>query len=80
MDRLLQTVLSRLIRNGRLRITTALGNTFTVGDGTGDLITIRFTNPAAQLALLLASDYTTAITDEVLYVDAGFHIEGMVFH
>lgn len=31
-------------------------------------------------ALLLASDYTTAITGEVLYVDAGFHIEGMVFH
>jgi enoyl-[acyl-carrier protein] reductase I len=33
-----------------------------------------------QAALLLASDYTTAITGEVLYVDAGFHIEGMVFH
>jgi len=29
---------------------------------------------------LLASDYTTAITGEVLYVDAGFPIEGMVFH
>lgn len=33
-----------------------------------------------RAALLLASDYTTAITGEVLYVDAGFHIEGMVFH
>ena len=33
-----------------------------------------------RVALLLASDYTTAITGEVLYVDAGFHIEGMVFH
>jgi enoyl-[acyl-carrier protein] reductase I len=33
-----------------------------------------------RTALLLASDYTTAITGEVLYVDAGFHIEGMVFH
>lgn len=31
-------------------------------------------------ALLLASDYTTAVTGEVLYVDGGFHIEGMVFH
>jgi enoyl-[acyl-carrier protein] reductase I len=27
-----------------------------------------------------ASDYATAITGEVLNVDAGFHIEGMVFH
>lgn len=33
-----------------------------------------------RTALLLASDYTAAITGEVLYVDAGFHIEGMVFH
>jgi enoyl-[acyl-carrier protein] reductase I len=31
-------------------------------------------------ALLLASDYTAAITGEIVYVDAGFHIEGMVFH
>jgi len=33
-----------------------------------------------RAALLLASDYTAAITGEVLYVDGGFHIEGMVFH
>jgi enoyl-[acyl-carrier protein] reductase I len=33
-----------------------------------------------RTALLLASDYTTAVTGEVLYVDAGFHIEGAVFH
>jgi len=33
-----------------------------------------------RTALLLASDYTTAITGEVLHVDGGFHIEGMVFH
>lgn len=33
-----------------------------------------------RAALLLASDYSTAITGEVLYVDAGFHIEGMAFH
>ncbi len=33
-----------------------------------------------RAALLLASDYTTAITGEVLYVDAGMHIQGMVFH
>jgi enoyl-[acyl-carrier protein] reductase I len=33
-----------------------------------------------RVALLLASDYTAAITGEVLYVDAGFRIEGMVLH
>lgn len=33
-----------------------------------------------RTALLLASDYTAAITGEVLYVDAGMHIQGMVFH
>jgi enoyl-[acyl-carrier protein] reductase I len=33
-----------------------------------------------RTALVLSSDYTTGVTGEVLYVDAGFHIEGMVFH
>ena len=33
-----------------------------------------------RAALWLASDYATAITGEVLHVDSGFHIEGMVFH
>ncbi len=33
-----------------------------------------------RTALMLASDYTSAITGETLYVDAGFHISGMVFH
>lgn len=32
-----------------------------------------------RTALLLASDYTTAVTGEVLYADAGFHVEGMGF-
>lgn len=33
-----------------------------------------------KATLMLVSDHATAITGEVLYVDAGFHIEGMVFH
>src|SRR3546814_18392795 len=32
-----------------------------------------------RAALLLASDYATAITGDVIYVDAGFHLEGKVF-
>lgn len=33
-----------------------------------------------RAALLLVSDYATAITGEVLHVDGGYHIGGMVFH
>ncbi len=33
-----------------------------------------------RAALLLASDYSTAVTGEVLHVDGGFHIEGMGSH
>ncbi|MCW5660024.1 MAG: enoyl-ACP reductase FabI [Burkholderiaceae bacterium] len=33
-----------------------------------------------RVALLLASAYASAITGEVVHVDAGYHIEGMVFH
>ena len=33
-----------------------------------------------RTALLLASDYTSAMTGEILHVDSGFHIEGMAFH
>lgn len=33
-----------------------------------------------RAALLLASDHATAVTGDVLYADAGFHVEGMVFH
>jgi len=33
-----------------------------------------------RMALVLVSDLATATTGEVLHVDAGFHIAGMVFH
>jgi enoyl-[acyl-carrier protein] reductase I len=33
-----------------------------------------------RTALLLASDYTSAVTGEILHVDSGFHIEGMALH
>lgn len=44
---------------------------------------LRRTVEAAKVgraALMLASDYATAITDELLHVDGGFHIKGIVFH
>jgi enoyl-[acyl-carrier protein] reductase I len=33
-----------------------------------------------RVALMLASDYAAGISGEVVHVDAGFHVSGMVFH
>lgn len=33
-----------------------------------------------RVSVLLASDYGTSITGEILHADAGFHVEGMVLH
>jgi len=33
-----------------------------------------------KMAVVLVSDFATATTGEVVHVDAGFHLEGMVFH
>ena len=38
------------------------------------------TDEVGRAALLLASGHTTGITGETLHVDAGFHIDGMIFH
>ena len=33
-----------------------------------------------RMALVLASDLASGTTGEIIHVDAGFHVEGMVFH
>ena len=33
-----------------------------------------------RMALVLVSDLAAATTGEIVHVDAGFHIAGMVFH
>ncbi len=53
MDRLVQSVLSTLIRTGSLQVTTASGYRFSLGDGTGTPIAVRFTSTAAEWAVLL---------------------------
>src|SRR4051812_41463788 len=53
MDRLLRTLLNIIIQRGTLRVTTAAGTTFMVGDGSGPKSAIRFTSPLGQLATLL---------------------------
>jgi len=53
LDRLLQKVLALTVRTGTLRVTTVAGNSFTVGDGTGAALALRFTTRAAEIGILI---------------------------
>jgi len=53
MDRLLRAALEGFVRAGDLRITTAGGTGFTLGDGTGTPVAVRFTSRKAELGILL---------------------------
>ncbi len=53
MERLLQIALTRFIRSGNLRITTARGNAYQFGDGTGPPIAVCFTSQTAMYSILL---------------------------
>lgn len=53
MERLLRTALSRFIRCGNLRITTAGGHSFQFGDGNGSPVAVRFTSHQAIYRILL---------------------------
>ena len=53
MDRLLSLFLGRFIRRGSLRVTSAAGDTYTFGDGSGAPLAVRFTDAKAQRAVLL---------------------------
>jgi cyclopropane-fatty-acyl-phospholipid synthase len=58
MDRLLQLLLSHFIRRGNFRVTTSRGTVFTLGDGTGKPVAIRFATRAAEWALLRDPELT----------------------
>ena len=53
MERLLEFVLRRFVRRGILRYTTAKGSVFTVGDGTGTPVAVRFLTKSAEYELML---------------------------
>ena len=53
LDRLLQKVLALTVRSGTLRVTTVAGGRFTVGDGSGPPLALRFTSRAAELGILI---------------------------
>jgi cyclopropane-fatty-acyl-phospholipid synthase len=53
MNRLVGIALKKFVRAGNLRITTAGGATYTLGDGTGPQVALRFTTRAAERAVIL---------------------------
>ena len=53
MDRLLRLILQTVIRRGSLRVTTAGGSTFTLGDGSGTPVALRFLTMRAQWGVVL---------------------------
>ncbi|MPZ57533.1 MAG: methyltransferase domain-containing protein [Rhizobiales bacterium] len=71
MDRLLRFVMTRFIRRGDLRITTARGATFRFGDRTGKPIAVRFTTSAAQRQVLLHPELKLG----ECYMDGTFIVE-----
>ena len=52
MNSVLQKIFSSVIRTGNLTVTTASGRKFTLGDGSGKPIAVRFTSIAAELGVL----------------------------
>ncbi len=73
MDRLLQFLLGHFIRRGNLRVTTSRGAVFTLGDGTGKAVAIRFVTRAAEWALLRDPELTfgESYMDGSLVVEQG---------
>jgi len=53
MNRLVRVALKKFVRAGNLRITTARGATYTLGDGTGPAVALRFATAAAERAVIL---------------------------
>jgi cyclopropane-fatty-acyl-phospholipid synthase len=53
MDRLLRRFLSQFIRRGSMTVTTARGSKFTVGDGSGKPVEIRFVTADAERRVLI---------------------------
>jgi cyclopropane-fatty-acyl-phospholipid synthase len=73
MDGLVRLALSKSIRAGNLRITTARGATYALGDGTGPPVWLRFTTRAAERAVILDPDLKLgeAYMDGTLIIEQG---------
>jgi cyclopropane-fatty-acyl-phospholipid synthase len=71
LDRLLRWAYGNLIRAGNLRVTTAGGSTFILGDGTGKPTAIRFTSKAAERGVLIHPELRFGEA----YVNGGITVE-----
>jgi len=71
MALLLRSLLSQLIRRGTLRVTSADGSTFTLGDGSGKPVAVRFATLRAQFGILLDPELRLGEA----YMDGGLVVE-----
>jgi cyclopropane-fatty-acyl-phospholipid synthase len=73
MDRLLRWATRKVIRTGNLRVTTAGGTVFTLGDGTGEPLAIRFHTHAAERGVLMYPElrFGEAYMEGALSVERG---------
>jgi cyclopropane-fatty-acyl-phospholipid synthase len=53
MNRLVRVALKKFVRAGNLRITTARGTSYSLGDGTGPPVALRFATRAAERGVML---------------------------
>jgi cyclopropane-fatty-acyl-phospholipid synthase len=71
MERLLRWAFGNVVRTGNLRITTARGSSFTVGDGTGKPLAMRFTSAHAERGVLMHPELRFGEA----YMDGGLTVE-----
>lgn len=73
LDRLLQSAFGRIVRTGTLQVTTVSGCAFTLGDGTGPPLALRFASRAAEIGILLDPElkFGEAYMDGTLTVEEG---------
>jgi cyclopropane-fatty-acyl-phospholipid synthase len=73
MHSLLQRFFTSFIRTGSIRITTARGSTFILGDGSGKPVAVRFASLAAELGVLLDPElrFGEAYMDGTFVVEEG---------
>jgi cyclopropane-fatty-acyl-phospholipid synthase len=71
VERFLELFLRRYVRRGSFKVTTAAGNTYTFGDGSGPPIAARFTTASAQRAVLFDPELGLG----EVYMDGTFVVE-----
>jgi cyclopropane-fatty-acyl-phospholipid synthase len=73
MNRLVRVALKKFVRAGNLRITTACGTSYTLGDGSGPPVALRFATRAAERGVILDPELKLGETymDGTLTVEQG---------